>query len=72
MCIVVALTTIAARTVVYNQMKISGCASPIEENNLDEAKRYRATVTSYFKTVSEHASSILFVQNDHTPFTMAN
>lgn len=71
MCIVLTLTTIAARSVVYIQMKISGCASLIEENDLHQAKRYRGTVTSYFKRVTDHASSFLYVQNDHTPFTMA-
>jgi len=71
MCIVLTLTITAARSVGYIQMKISGCASPIEENNLHQAKRYRATVTSYFKTVTDHASSFLYVQNEHTPLTMA-
>jgi hypothetical protein len=37
MCIVLTLTTIAARSVGYIQMKISGCASPTEEDNLHHA-----------------------------------
>jgi hypothetical protein len=71
MCIVLKINTIAARIVVNIQMKISGCASSMEENNLHHAKLFRATVTYYFKTVREHTISILYVQNDHTPLTIS-